>query len=370
MNDLDLITQLRPDEPLAVARELASARSRLTDAIAAELSPAQAPAAVHPIIEQQRLIPPDVPSRPVRPGHRRASAIVALTAAAAGVAAAVLLVVPGSHGHPTIPPPTASGHPAQASRVRPFTGRLTAARFLDAAARAALTKPARPPQPGQFVYAETEGPGGSSRYQIWQSADGSQSGLVINGQGAAPLPACTVAQAATGHCATTAGYLPGLPVHPYGVLAYLTKIGLADAADTPGGSKLHKDIPHWLANDLGKTLAVLLSDTYLQPAQRAALYEFMARTPGFTVAGHVTDAVGRAGVGIQWTYQGITSLIIFSRQDYAYLGLRTVAPGQPAYSSALVKFGIVAKLPPHASPSPAPKAAVKGKPGASPSPRG
>jgi hypothetical protein len=370
MNDLDLITRLRPDEPLADAHELAPARRHLTDAIAAELSPAQAPAAVHPFFEQQRLTPPDVPSRPVRPGHRRAFAVVALSAAAAGVAAAVLLAVPRAHDHPAVGPSTASSHPAQASRVRPFTGRLTAARFLDAAARAALTQPARPPQPGQFVYAETEGPGGSSRYQIWQSADGSQAGLVINGQGAFPLPACTVAQAATGHCAATAGYLPGLPVQPRGVLAYLTKIGLAGPADTPGGAKLHKDIPHWVANDLGKTLAVLLSDTYLQPAQRAALYEFMARTPGFTVAAHVTDAVGRSGVGIQWTYQGITSLIIFSRQDYAYLGVRTVAPGQPAYSSALVRFGIVAKLPPHAAPGPAPKPLHEGKPTASPSPRG
>ena len=368
MNDLDLITQLRPDEPLAAARELAPARRRLTDAIAAELSPAQDAAAVFTIFDQQRSPAPAALSRPVRPGRRRAFAFVALTAAAAGIAATVLLAAPGSHRRPTVSPSTASSHPAQAGRIRPFTGRLTAARFLDAAARAALTQPARPPRPGQFVYAETEGPGGSSRYQIWQSADGSQSGLVINGQGAFPLPACTVAQAATGHCATTAGYLPGLPVRPRGVLAYLTKIGLAGAGDQPGGGQLHKAIPHWVANDLGKTLAVLLSDTYLQPAQRAALYQFMARTPGFAVAGHVTDAIGRPGVGIQWTYQGIDNIIIFSRQDYAYLGEQTIAPGQPAYGSALVKFGIVAKPPPHATASPAPEHVLKGQPGASPVP--
>lgn len=369
MNDLDLITQLRPDEPLADARELAPARSRLTDAMAAELSSAQISAAVNPIIEQQRSPSPAVPSRLVRPGRRRAFAVVALTAAVAGIAATVLLAVPGSRPRSVVSPATPSSHPAQASHIRPFTGRLTAARFLDAAARAALTQPARPPRPGQFVYAETEGPGGSSRYQIWQSADGSQAGLVTNGQGTFPLPACTVTQAGTGQCATTAGYLPGLPVRPRGVLAYLTRIGLADAADQPGGSKLHKAIPNWVANDLGKTLAVLLSDTYLQPAQRAALYEFMARTPGFTVAAHVTDAIGRPGVGIQWTYQGISNVIIFSRQDYAYLGVRTTTPGQPAYSAALVKFGIVAKLPPHATPTPPAKPVLKGKPTASPSPQ-
>ena len=114
-----------------------------------------------------------------------------------------------------------------------------------------------------------------------------------------------------------------------------------------------------MANDIGKILAVMLSDTYLEPAQRAALYEFMARTPGFTVAAHATDAIGRSGVGIRWTYQGITDVIIFSRQDYAYLGVRTVTPGQPAYSAALVKFGIVGSLPPHATASPTIKPVLK-----------
>jgi hypothetical protein len=183
-----------------------------------------------------------------------------------------------------------------------------------------------------------------------------------------------VARARTSHCATTAGYLPGLPVRPGAVLAYLTKIGLAGAADQPGGSRLHKQIAHWVANDIGKILAVMLSDTYLKPAQRAALYKFMARTPGFTVAPHVTDAIGRPGVGIRWTYQGTTNVIIFSRQDYAYLGVRTSTPGQPAYSAALVKFGIVSTVPAHAEPSPiikpVPKAHASHSPTPGPSPRG
>jgi hypothetical protein len=387
MNDLDLIAGLRPDERLADARELAPARRRLTDAIAAEMSPARAPAAPHSINPKQKMASPLAPARSVRPRRRLALAGVALAAAAAGVAAAVLVAIPGARGPGVAPPSGASGtgthpgqtsrpgpagHPGHASAVKPFTGRLTAARFLDAAARAALmTQPATPPQPGQFVYAETEGPGGSSRYQIWQSADGSQAGLVINAQGAIPLTPCTVAQAQASHCATTAGYLPGLPVRPGAVPAYLTKIGLAGAADQPAGSnsgELHKPIAHWVANDIGKIVAVMLSDTYLKPAQRAALYKFMARTPGFTVAAHVTDAIGRPGVGIRWTYQGISNVIIFSRRDYAYLGDRTVAPGQPAYSAALVKFGIVGSVPAHAEPSPIIKPVIRGQASRSPSP--
>jgi len=383
MTDLDLIRELRPAEPLPDARQLTPARGRLTDAITAELAQALTPAPDRHSIDDERRVglPPVIPARTVWSRRRLALATVALTAAAAGVAAAVLLVIPGSRPvHGTTPPsavsgpashpanPSRPGHSSQPSRVKPFTGRLTAARFLTAAARAALTQPATPPQPGQFVYAKTEGPHGSSPYQIWQSADGSQSGLILNPQGSFPLSPCTVVQAQSGHCAATAGYLPGLPVRPGAVLAYLTRIGLADAADQPGGSKLHKPIANWAANDIGKILAVILSDTYLKPAQRAALYEYMARTPGFTVDAHATDALGRSGVGIQWIYQGSTSAIIFSRHDYAYLGVRTVTPGQPAYSSALVKFGIVDSLPPQAKFPPTPKPVLKGKPGRSPTP--
>jgi hypothetical protein len=383
MTDLDLIRELRPAEPLPDARRLAPARGRLTDAITAELAQALAPASAHRFVDDQRGVasPPVTSGRTVRPRRRLALATVALTAAAAGVAAAVLLAIPGSRpAHGPTPPSAASGpashpgnsshssHTGQASHIKPFTGRLTAARFLKAAARAALTQPATPPRPGQFVYAETEGPGGSSRYQIWQSADGSQPGLVINSTGAIPLSPCSIARAEAGHCAATAGYLPGLPVRPGAILAYLPRIGLAGAADQPGGSKLHKPIANWVANDIGKTLAVMLSDTYLQPAQRAALYEYMARTPGFTVDAHATDALGRSGVGIQWIYQGITNVIIFSRQDYAYLGDKTVSPGQPAYSSALVKFGIVDSLPPQAKFPPTPKPVLKGNPDHSPTP--
>lgn len=386
MTDLDLIRELRPAEPLPDTSQLAPARGRLTDAITAELAQALTPAPGRHFIDDERKVglPPVIPARTVWSRRRLALATVALTAAAAGVAAAVLLAIPGSRpAHGTIPPSAVSGpashpghpsrrgrssHSGQASHIKPFTGRLTAARFLTAAAKAVLTQPVTPPQPGQFVYAKTEGPHGSSPYQIWQSADGSQTGLILNQQGSFPLSPCTVVQARSGRCAATAGYLPGLPVRPGAVLAYLTRIGLADAADQPGGGQLHKPIANWVANDVGKTLAVLLSDTYLRPAQRAALYEYMARTPGFAVDAHATDALGRSGVGIQWMYQGSTSVIIFSRQDYAYLGVKTVTPGQPAYSSALVKFGIVNSLPPHATFAPTPKPVLKGKPGHRPTP--
>ena len=120
MNDLGLIAGLRPDERLADARELATARTRLTDAIAAEMSPARAPAAPHSIYPKLEVESPLAPARSVRPRRRLALAGVALAAAAAGVAAAVLVAVPGVRGPGVAPSSGASGrashssHPGQA----------------------------------------------------------------------------------------------------------------------------------------------------------------------------------------------------------------------------------------------------------------
>ncbi len=268
-------------------------------------------------------------------------AAVAAGAVAAGVAAA-LVVVPG-HSRPAGTAPAAAGPGAHSVvPVRPFTGRLTAARFLNAAARAALTQPATPPRPDQFVYAESEGPGGSSKYQIWQSADGSKAGLVVNSTGPIPLPACS---GGPDRC-FTAGYRPDLPTKPGAILPYLVRAGLAGPADKPGGQGLHKPIRNWVANDLGKEIDSLLSDTYLLPAQRAALFRYMARTPGYFVVRHAADAIGRPGVGIAWRYQGSETMIIFDPRDYAYLGDRTDAAAASYQGAALVKLKIVDSVPP------------------------
>jgi hypothetical protein len=266
---------------------------------------------------------------------------MAAGAVAAGVAAA-LVVVPGP-GRPAGTAPAASGpaaHPVVP--VRPFTGRLTAARFLNAAARAALTQPATPPRPDQFVYAESAGPGGSSKYQIWQSADASKAGLVVNGTGPIPLPACS---GGPDRC-FNAGYRPDLPTKPGAILPYLIRAGLAGPADKPGGQGLRKPIRNWVANDLGKEIDSLLSDTYLLPAQRAALFRYMARTPGYFVVRHAADAIGRPGIGIAWRYQGSETMIIFDRRNYAYLGDRTDAGGASYQGAALVRLKIVDSVPP------------------------
>jgi hypothetical protein len=86
-------------------------------------------------------------------------------------------------------------------------------------------------------------------------------------------------------------------------------------------------------NKFGKTVDELLSQAYLSSGQRAALYDLMAQTPGFTLVPDTADSIGRPGVGITWSLPdgGGRDLIIFNPKTYAELGVTTWgAKGQQA----------------------------------------
>ncbi|WP_084959494.1 CU044_5270 family protein [Thermoactinospora rubra] len=69
----------------------------------------------------------------------------------------------------------------------------------------------------------------------------------------------------------------------------------------------------------------LLRETYLPPAQRRALYEALATLPGVSVAGDVTDAAGRAGIGVGMeVYDGVRQDLIFDPATFELLGEREV----------------------------------------------
>jgi len=135
------------------------------------------------------------------------------------------------------------------------------------------------------------------------------------------------------------------------MLAYLARVQIASAAPPPG-----KDYgPSWLANDLAKGVFYFMQQTYLLPSQRAALYELMADTPGFTVVPGVRDAIGRVGVGVEWTYGGGKGAVIFDPSTYAFLGVRTWpaagfhGPGANQYDGeALIKLAVVSSPSPSA----------------------
>jgi hypothetical protein len=332
MNDLDLITDLRPEMPLAGPDQLAHARARVMAAVAAEPRAPRAVAGPH-----QRRVAEAVPSRWPR---RLAMSAVGASAVAAGVAIAL---VAGSASPGGRPSGASSSHPRSSGRhVQPAT--LAAAQWLSSAATATRQQAFVVPRPDQYVYAETAGPPrGTGKSRMWHSVDGSRTGLEEPaGLLPGPLPPCTVAQAQAaqvkGGCALKAGYLPQMPASPQAMLDYLTRVGVAV-----------KVAPPLTAIVLGKDLSGVFPDVYLTPAQRAGMFQLMAQTPGFTLVRHAVDALGRRGVGIAWQDTSLTMMIIFNPQTYSYMGenilLRADGRWQP--SEALVTMKIVSKLPPH-----------------------
>jgi hypothetical protein len=161
---------------------------------------------------------------------------------------------------------------------------------------------------------------------------------------------CTVAQAESGPeqsaCVPEAGYLPDLPTDPTTLLAYLNQVRVVDT-DPSNASTL--DTPGWINNALSMGITNLLQTCYLLPAQQSALFTLMAQTPGFTLVPDMADAIGRVGVGVEWSFEGDSGALIFNPTTYALLGLRTW-PGPPDLNApydgdALLGISIVNAVP-------------------------
>ena len=85
----------------------------------------------------------------------------------------------------------------------------------------------------------------------------------------------------------------------------------------------------------------MLESDYILPAQRAALYEFLATTPGLIVEPNVRDISGRPGVGVGWSFEGGRAMNIFDPKTYAYLGLTTWGLAGQQGGAALLHVAIV-----------------------------
>jgi hypothetical protein len=94
-------------------------------------------------------------------------------------------------------------------------------------------------------------------------------------------------------------------------------------------------------NDLSKTVGEMLQSDYILPAQRAALYRFLAGTPGLTVDRHVRDVSGRPGIGVVWHFYGSKAMNIFDPRTFAYLGMTTWGEQGQVGGAALVQTAVV-----------------------------
>jgi hypothetical protein len=91
------------------------------------------------------------------------------------------------------------------------------------------------------------------------------------------------------------------------------------------------------------TIGDLLREAIAPPRVSAALYRAAALIPGVTVVQDATDAVGRTGVAVAMTAQGVRTEWIFSKQTLLYLGERdvNVADGSTVGESAVLQRAFV-----------------------------
>jgi hypothetical protein len=307
MNDLELVRELGEDARLLTLSELSPSRDALASGIASYSA-----------------------------GKRRGPAPrrVVVTAAAAAVAAIVAGVVVGTHSSVRVP-----GHVV---RPRGATVQLTAKQVLDRAARAALSEATVVPRGDQFVFTKVAGgPPGAPVTETWLSVDGSRDGLGIEAEpDGKVLYRNTVFACANGGppagvpCTPSRAYFPDMPTTAGAMGAYLEKAQRVRAGDL---------------NNLSKTVGAMLASDYILPAQRAALYEYLATTPGLVVEHNVRDISGRPGVGVGWPYEGGKAMNIFDPETYAYLGITTWGIQGERGGDALIQVAIVGRpgqLPP------------------------
>jgi hypothetical protein len=91
------------------------------------------------------------------------------------------------------------------------------------------------------------------------------------------------------------------------------------------------------------TIGDLIGEAIAPPQVSAALYRAAALIPGVTEVADATDAVGRHGVAVAFTYQGTRTEWIFSKLTLQYLGERdiNVSNGATVGESAVLQRAFV-----------------------------
>lgn len=172
--------------------------------------------------------------------------------------------------------------------------------------------------------------------QIWLSVDGSRPGLlrdtglprdgevVLEPRGEVYLNGPTLR------------YLTTLPTNPDLLLA---KIYLETWGAGPNPQQ-----------EAFVTIGDLMRESVVPPGLAAALYRAAARIPGTEVVDDAVDALGRHGIAIARTHDGLRTEWIFDRRTLQFLGERTVTtetfgssvpPGIVTASTAVVARAIV-----------------------------
>jgi hypothetical protein len=123
-------------------------------------------------------------------------------------------------------------------------------------------------------------------------------------------------------------FLQRLPTNPHALLSLIER-------------EMQGQLPR--PEEAFTTIGDLIGEAIAPPAVSAALYRAAALIPGVTVIANATDAIGRHGVAVAFTYQGTRTEWIFNRQTLLYLGERDtdLANGATTGMSAVTQRGFV-----------------------------
>ncbi len=260
-----------------------------------------------------------------RPATRRRKPAIAIAAAgAAALAAAIVLTL--------LPGNTPGSSPA-------------AVRLLAKIATTAARQPSPPVRNSQFWYIKSwvayqVCDGGTGKCvlekpherQIWQSVSSlCVTGLLREDGQDTPLKFSSNYL----HCPYRGGvndptyrFLQSLPTDPHALLDLIER-------------EMQGQQPR--PQEAFTTIGDLLHEAIAPPQVSAALYRAAALIPGVTVVADATDAVGRHGVAVAMTSQGMRSEWIFSGQTLQYLGERdiNIANGATTGEAAVLQRAFV-----------------------------
>lgn len=190
----------------------------------------------------------------------------------------------------------------------------------------------------------------ASKSHFWLSADGTADGLIRRRPVGSPdqpdsyrdhpLSGCRngrrpvrdkddkVIPGSSQRCEPRPGYLHGLPTDADEMLRYLH-------ANSQGQNG--RDTEAFM------TAADLITTAHLPSGARAALFEALAKIPGVSVAGDITDVAGRPGTAVVMNHNGMRDYLIFDVKTHAYLGRQeTVADsGDLVWAEAQLRVAAV-----------------------------
>jgi hypothetical protein len=285
MDDLDLLTKLRAEVPLAAPSPRAEQlfRTGLADIQSSERTRLSRRAA-----------------RRFSGLRGRWGLLTPRTAVAIGLAAAItagILIAVLPSGQPSTVPPAQAGGKAMSAQL-----------LADLAAKAVQSGPSV--QPGQWVYRKEMFYPGYLTEGTWTTADGTKDyvGNTADGEG-------------TTDTSPKYSQLGSLPKDPAALDAYLAHLSYPN----PDATKANKDVADF------STIDAMLSTYVLPPALTAELYHALADIPTITARTDVTDIDGRSGVAfvLPATPQSVNSEIILNSTDYRMLADASWGNGGP-----------------------------------------